>query len=182
MRFARDILLVDIQTTGNNPEKDFALQIAAILLDKDNLLEKDNFSSYIKHPFSQTTNDQIVQTLGIPKEMWMRSPNLKEVIQKFNAKFPLNVTLASQNTTNILFLKDLYMQARVPYEFDYHILELWTLAYVFFARQNLKKIPTAETLATYFKVPRGNDHSAFDNCRLHAELLRKLMDQNIHNY
>jgi DNA polymerase III epsilon subunit-like protein len=57
MRFARDILLVDVQTTGNNPEKDFALQIAAILLDKDNLLEKDNFSSYIKHPFSQTTND-----------------------------------------------------------------------------------------------------------------------------
>ncbi len=35
MKFARDILLIDIQTTGADPKKDFPLQLAAVLLDKD---------------------------------------------------------------------------------------------------------------------------------------------------
>jgi DNA polymerase III alpha subunit (gram-positive type) len=177
MKFARDILLIDIETTGNNPQKDFALQISGLLLDKDNLLEKDTFSTYIRHPFSQSTNDRIVQTLGITKEQWMKSPSEKEAIQAFTARFPLNVTLATQNITNILFLKEMYQQVRIPYEFDYHIIELWTLAHVFFARQNLKKIPTAETLATHFKIPRGREHNSADTCKLLAELFRRILNQ-----
>ena len=178
MRFARDILLIEIETTGNNPEKDFVLQISAILLDKDNLLEKDNFSTYVKHAFSQSTNDRIIQTLGITKEVWMNSPNQREVIQYFNSRFPYNVTISTHNIANVLFLKEMYKQLRIPYEFDYHIIDIWTLAHVFFARQNLKKIPTAETLATYFKLPLGREHNTADKSKLLAELFRKLLNQS----
>ncbi len=177
MKFPRDILLIDLEATGNNPDKDFVLQLSAILLDKDNLLEKDSFSTYIKHPFSQSTNDRIVQTLGITKEVWIHSPSEKEAVQTFSARMPLNVTIATHNITNVLFLKQLYGQVRIPYEFDYHVIELWTLAHVFFARQNLKKIPTAETLATYFKIPRGREHNSADTCKLLAELFRRLLNQ-----
>lgn len=175
MRFARDILLIDIESTGNVPEKDFALQFAAVLLDKDNLLEKQSFSTYIKHPFSQSTNDRIVQTLGITKEQWMASPSQKDVIQKFNAIFPYNVTIATHNITNVLFLKEMYKQVGMTYEFDYHILELWTLAHVYFARQNLKKIPTAATLARQFNIPAGREHNSLDAVRLMADLFRRLL-------
>ena len=177
MKFPRDILLIDLETTGNLLEKDFVLQLSAVLLDKDNLLEKDSFSTYIKHPFSQSTNDRIVQTLGITKETWIHSPSEKEAVASFNKHFPLNVTIATQNITNVLFLKEIYRQVRIPYEFDYHIIELWTLAHVFFARQNLKKIPTAETLASYFRIPRGREHNSADSCKLLAELFRRLLNQ-----
>src|SRR5438128_1048267 len=125
MKFARDILLIDMETTGINPEKDFALQLSAVLLDKDNLLEKKSFNSYIKHSFSQSTNDRIVQTLGIQKENWMKSPNLKEVMQKFNVTFPYNVTIATHNITNVQFFQEAHRRCGMTYEYDYHIIELW---------------------------------------------------------
>ena len=178
MRFARDILLIDLETTGTNPQKDFPLQLAAVLLDKDNLLEKSSFGSYIKNSYSQTTNDRIVQTLGIQKEIWMRAPNLKEVIGKFNDNFPYNVTIASQNIMNVAFLQESFRRTSLVYEYDYHILELWTLGYYFLAKQNIKKIPTASTLGLYFKLaPKKNDHDAFENVRYLAEILRKLCKQ-----
>ncbi len=175
MKFARDILLIDMETTGINPEKDFPLQLAAVLLDKDNLLEKDNFNSYIKHSFSQTTNDRIVQTLGIEKELWMKSPNLREVMNAFKDKFSYSATLASQNMVNISFLREALRRLQQPYEYDYHVLELWTLEYMYLSKQNLKKIPTAETIGQYFKLDRPREHDAFASVRYLADIFRKLV-------
>ena len=174
MRFARDLLLIEIETTGPSPEKDFPIQLAAILLDRDNLLEKLAFNTYIKHPFSQTTNDRIVQTLGIPKELWMRAPNMKTVVTEFKATFQYNVTLASQNIMNINFLQEAFKRTGTPYEFDYHILELWTVGYLYTAKQNIKKLPTAETIAELFKLSREKEHDALATARFHADILRKL--------
>jgi DNA polymerase III alpha subunit (gram-positive type) len=174
MKFARDILLIDLETTGPDPLKDFPIQLSAVLLDKDNLLEKGSFNSYIKHPFSQTTNDRIVQTLGIPKEYWIKAPNLKTVLTSFKETFPYNVTVASQNIINPNFLKESFRKMNIAYEYDYHLLELWTLGYFYLTKQNIKKIPTAETLGTYFKIQRSKEHDALINCRFLAEILRKL--------
>lgn len=174
MRFARDLLLIELETTGPNPEKDFPIQLAAVLLDRDNFLEKMAFNSYIKHPFAQTTNDRIVETLGIPKEQWMRAPNLKTVIQAFKETFPYSSTIASQNILNVNFLRESFRRTAIPYEFDYHILELWTIGYLFTAMQNIKKLPTAETVASFFKITKEKDHDALATARFHAEILRKL--------
>lgn len=175
MKFARDILLIDIEATSQDIEKGFPLQLAAVLLDKDNLLEKNFFNSYIKHPFSQTTNDQIVQTLGVPKEKWITAPNLKTVMQNFKDTFPYNVTLASHNIININFLRESFKKAKIDYEYDYHIIDLWTLGYFLMSKQNLKKIPTAETLGTYFRIEKSADHDAMENARYLAEILRKIV-------
>lgn len=175
MKFARDILLIDIESTGINPEKDFPLQLSAVLLDKDNLLEKGSFNSYIKHPFSQTTNDRIVQTLGIPKEQWMKAPNLKTVLKEFTAKFPYNVTIATHNIMNIMMLQEAFRRVGIEYEYDYHVLELWTLGYMYLSKQNMKKIPTAQTVGNYLKLNRERDHDAFVNARFLADIFRKLV-------
>jgi len=175
MKFARDILFIDMQTTGINVEKDFPLQISAVLLDKDNLLEKGAFSSYIKNPFSQTTNDRVVQALGIPREVLIKSPNLKTVLTAFKEKFSYNVTIASHNIVNVNFLRESFRRSNIEYEYDYHVLELWTLAYMYLSKQNLKKIPTAETIGSYFKLSRKNERDSLESCRYYSEIFRQLV-------
>jgi DNA polymerase III alpha subunit (gram-positive type) len=174
MKFARDLLLIDIQTTGPSHEKDFPLQIAAVYLDKDNLLEKGSFNSYIRHPFSQTTNDRVMQTLNIQKELWMTAPNLKTVVKSFQEKFPFSVTIASHNIQNVQFLQEAYKKVGLPYEFDNHVLELWTLGYMYLCKQNIKKIPTAETIGSYLKLKKSTENDALANARFLSEILRKL--------
>ncbi len=175
MKFARDILLISIEATGPNPEKDFPLQIGAVLLDKDNLLEKAYFNSYIRFPFSQATNFHIVQTLGISKEQWINSPNVKTVLADFISKFPYNVTIATHNTINVNFLQRAFKLADMPYEYDYHIMEIWTLGYFYLSKLNSRKIPTAETLGQYFNIRREKEHDAFANCRFMEEIFKQLV-------
>ena len=174
MKFARDLLLIDLKTTGPDFHKDLPLQLSAVLLDKDNLLEKSYFNSYIKHYFSQSTNDRIVQILGINKDIWMASPNLKTVLTKFQEQFPFNVIISSHNITNVNFLREAFHRANLSYEYDYHILELWSLGFFFLAKQNIKKVPTAETLGSYFKLRLENPNDALSTSRYLAEILRKL--------
>lgn len=175
MKFARDILLLSIESTGQNPDKDFPLQIGAILLDKDNLLEKSYFNSYIRFPFSQSTNFHIVQTLGITKEQWINAPNIRAALAEFTALFPYNITMATHNIINVRFLERAFRLAEMPYEYDYHIIEIWTLGYLYLSKLNSKKIPTAETLGQYFKIQKEKDHDAFANCRFLAEIFKQLV-------
>ena len=44
MKFIKDILLFQIETTGPNIDRDSIIQLSAVLLDKDNLLEKNFFN------------------------------------------------------------------------------------------------------------------------------------------
>ena len=174
MKFVRDILVVHIQTTGPSTERDFPIQIAGVLIDKDNLLEKQSFSSFVRHPFSQTTNDKIVQMLGIQKENLLRAPKLADVIDAFKAKFPYSVTVAAHNYASIEFLRDSFKRTSKAYEYDTHVMDLWTLGYWFMCRQGIKKIPTADTLAVYLKLSRENENDALANARFSAEVLRRL--------
>jgi DNA polymerase III epsilon subunit-like protein len=46
--FNQDILLVDIEATGLDPQKNEIIQIAGVLLDKKTLAIKKDFNSYIR--------------------------------------------------------------------------------------------------------------------------------------
>jgi DNA polymerase III epsilon subunit-like protein len=48
MKFIKDLLFFEISTTGPDLDKDNIIQLSAVLIDKDNLLEKDFFNSYIR--------------------------------------------------------------------------------------------------------------------------------------
>ena len=115
-----------------------------------------------------------MQTLGIPKENWMKAPTLKNALGSFKEYFPYSATIASHNIMNVNFLTESFKRAGISYEYDYHILELWTLGYFYLSKQNIKKIPTAETIGSYFKLTKEKEHDALTNCRFNAEILRKL--------
>ncbi|TSC65885.1 MAG: hypothetical protein G01um101477_297, partial [Candidatus Doudnabacteria bacterium Gr01-1014_77] len=104
-----------------------------------------------------------------------KSPNLKVVLNAFKEKFSYNVTLASHNIINVNFLRESFRRSGIEYEYDYHVLELWTLAYMYLSKQNLKKIPTAETVGSYFKLQRKNERDSLENCRYYAEIFRQLV-------
>ena len=48
MDFKKDLLLIDLETTGLEAGRHEIIQVAAVLLDKKTLKEKEAFSSYVK--------------------------------------------------------------------------------------------------------------------------------------
>lgn len=175
MKFIKDILLFQIETTGKNIERDSIVQLAAVLLDKDNLLEKNFFNSYVKVSFLESTISQHAELLRIPFATLQKSPKLTEVIREFSNKFGADPLLATHTVSNVQFLRQAFKKTFLPYEYDSHVLDLWSLGYVYTLHNGLKKMPTMETLFSHFNLKATNLHNALEKARLSAEVFRKIV-------
>jgi DNA polymerase III alpha subunit (gram-positive type) len=175
MKFIKDLVLFDLETTGQDPDRDPIIQLSAILLDKDNLLEKDFFNSYIRVSLLDNTISQHAELLNIPFDTLRKSPKIYDTIKHFHAKFGKNHLLATHNTFNILFLRNAFRKSMIPFDYDPHVIDIWTLGYIYTLNYGLRKMPTFTTLLDQFSLKRKNRHDALEKCRLSAEIFRKII-------
>ena len=175
MKFIKDLLFFDIHTTGYDSEKDSILQLSAVLLHKDNLLEKDNFNSYIKISYLESVITEHAKILGVDYEVLRKSPKIYDAIKNFRAKFGNNLLLATHNSSSIWFLKNAFKKAAVSFDYDYHIVQLWTLGYIYTLNYGLKKMPTFHTFVDYFKLKQKHPNDAMEKVRLEAEIFKRII-------
>ncbi len=177
MKFIKDLLFFEISTTGNNPDTDSVIQLSAILLDKDNLLEKANFNSYIRVSYLDSILTEHCKLLHADYDILRRSPKVYDCIKQFHNKFGTNLLLASNNLNKLLFLKGAFRKAVVPFDYDPHIVELWTLGYIYTLNYGLKKMPTFTTFLDYFKLKQKHPWDSMEKVRLEAEVFRKIIKE-----
>lgn len=176
MKFIKDILLFQIETTGQNIERDSIIQLSAVLLDKDNLLEKNFYNSYVKVSFIDGTIAQHADQLNIDFETLQKSPKLYEVIKNFSTKFGTTPLLATHSVANVQFLRQAFKKTFLPFQYDSHVLDLWSLGYVYTLHYGLKKMPTMQTLFQHFNLKQTNPFDALEKARLSAEVFRKIVN------
>lgn len=177
MKLIKDLLLFDIQTTGNDTEKDAIIQLSAVLLDKDNLLEKGSFNAYTRTSILDSVLTLHAQIVGVPFEEYKKSQKQQDVFKQFINTFGTNLTLTTLHTGNILFLKNNFKKYGIPFEYDPHILDIWTLGYVYSTHMGLKKIPTLHTLAEMFNQTLHSFNNAQQKVQAETNILRQLISQ-----
>ncbi len=175
MKFIKDLLLFEVETTGSDPDKDPIIQLSAIVLDKDNLLEKDFFNCYVRVSLLDGTISQHAELLHIPFETLRKSPKIYDAVKKFHDQFNSNFLLCTHGTANILFLRQAFRKSALPFNYNPHVIDLWTLGYVYTLNYGLKKMPTFNTLLDLFGLKRKNRHDALEKCRLAAEIFRRII-------
>ncbi len=187
MNFKKDILLIDTEFTGLDAGKHDLIQLAAVLLDKKTLKEKQAFNTYIK-PLNWKNRDP--ESMAVNKISWEQlkdAPTLKQALQKFGKIFDLkNVILAYYVGINdILFLSTAYKKTKLNYPFDYHTFNIWGLFYAYLANKN--RLTSKKDFAGFgleslvkmlkIKVDKNQLHDALVDCRLEAKILRKIVSQ-----
>lgn len=184
MNFNHDILLIDLEFTGFDVAKNDIIQIAAVLLDKKTLKEKTSFSSYIRPTHWQHRDRESMKVNKISLDMLKGAPSLKSVIKNFDRTFGHNVIQAAYVGFNDKrFLLEAYKRAGVKYRFNYHYFDLWGLFYAYLAKNNGLKSNKdfagfgLETLIKKFKIKVNKNelHDALVDCRVEAEVLRKVI-------
>ncbi|HYV33446.1 MAG TPA: exonuclease domain-containing protein [Candidatus Limnocylindria bacterium] len=208
MKFIKDLLFFEIQTTGQDPDKDSIIQlsailldkdnllekanfntyirvsyldaiiqISAILLDKDNLLEKNNFNSYVRVSFLDSIINEHAKLLHTDYETLRKSPKIYDAIKNFHKKFGTNFLLATHGFHHLLFLKNAFKKALVTYDYDHHVVQLWTLGYVYTLNYGLKKMPTFHTFVDNFKLKQHEPWNSMEKVRLEAEIFRRIVKE-----
>ncbi len=184
MNFKHDLLLVDLETTGLDSSCHEIIQIAALLLDRRTLKKKKSFNNFIR-PTEWKSRDR--ESMKVNKIIWEQikdAPDLKSAIKKFNKEFsPKKVVLSYYGgPLDMDFLRVAYKKSAVKWQFDYHYFNLWAVFYGSMAAKNQLKSKTKhagftlDSLAKKLKVKiSGSRHDAFYDCRLEAEVLRKII-------
>lgn len=176
MKFIKDLLFFEINTTGPDLDKDNIIQLSAVLLDKDNLLEKDFFNSYVRISYLDSLLLAHSKLLNIEYEAMKKSPKTSEAVKNFHNRFnPALILLATHSMSNLLFLKSTFKKAFVPFDYNHHTIDLWTLGYVYTLNYGLKKMPSLQTFLDYFKLKQKHQADSLERARLEAEIFRKII-------
>ena len=176
--FSKDILVIDFETTGLDLDKALPIQLGAVLLDKQNLEEKDSFISLIRQDVSDMS-DESAKIHGITQDSLNEAPDQKEVIADFLNKFGTEVYLASWNEMldHTMLKKMLESVGKDIYEHDYHYLDVWSLAYLYLVKIGRGDTIKSEPTFQYFGLPPRTSHDALEDCRHTAEVLRKVYNE-----
>ncbi len=175
MKFIKDLLFFEFNTTGADTDKDSIIQLSAVLLDKDNLLEKANFNCYVRVSFMDSLILEHSRLLGVDFDTLKKSPKIFDCLKQFKAKFGIDLLLATHNVSNLLFLKNAFRKSAVPFDYDQHIIELWTLGYIYTLNYGLRKMPTFNTFIDHFRLKQERPQDALEKVRLEAEVFRKIV-------
>lgn len=174
MRFIKDILLIDLETSGPDPERDVVVQFASILLDKDNLLEKSHFSSYIKNSLLEDNLTNHAKSAHTSLEVLRSGLKPVDFIRELEKQASTKPTLAVPNIAKLLYLRQTFKKQNTAFAFDNQILDLWTLEYISGAKKGLNKIPSPHTLMETYGLRLQNPYSAIERVKAHAHILRKI--------
>lgn len=183
MNFHKDLLVLDLEMTGLDPAKHEIIQIGAVLLDKKTLLEKQSFMTYIKPKKWQNRDSVSMKINNIDSKILKTAPDINSAIHEFDSLFNNGVILCVWGgIIDTVFLKKAYEKINLTYPFDYHVFNIWSLAFPYLALQNQltdnQKYSgfSLDTLLKKFKIPSPESrHDALVDSRLAAEILRKII-------
>lgn len=175
MKFLRDLLFVNVQTTGPDPERDYIIQLTGLVLNKENLLEKARYSSLVRVSLLDSVIGKHAQLLEVDVKTLRQSPKPLEVLREFY-QLGTDVFLATHTPESILFLRALFKKQQLTYPYPVHVVDCWTLSYVYCLSLGLKKVPTTHTMLEYFNIRPQGTVSPLERIRLEAEIFKRVVN------
>lgn len=177
--FPKDILIIDFEPTLGGSADTQPAQIGAILLDKDTLKEKKSFTSFIKIDLSKVTSEQLAKKEFTVQEL-ENAPEQKAVAKQFLDVFGKDYFLSSWVADlDIQLFKRIMGSANIPFsEFDFHVYDLWPLAYTYLLQKGYTGHYGSEDMFGEFGLPPRGIHDALEDCRYAAQVLRLIRKTN----
>lgn len=184
--FSKDILLFDCESTGftRDPANgDVAdpgdiTQIGAVLLDKTTLEEKNSYLSDVRADPTRL-DAWVLENTDITAERVSAAPERAIVAREFVDTFGTDVYLASWNVTFDRYWLSQLTEAikRRETMYDYHHLDIWTMAYAYLCQLSHPEIIRSESTFQAFGQDARGTHNALDDCRRTAEILRAVVNK-----
>lgn len=163
-------VVVDVETTGNQPTQSRIIDIAAVNL-RDGEIE-EVFSSLVNpHQFIPSF---ISQMTGISNEAVFFAPEAKEVMPKFLKAFNFENSIFVAHNANFdySFVKETLIRNGIV-DFDYPVLDTLKLARRVLSDTQKKSVGS---LAAYFGIKVRNRHTALGDAKATAKILYNLLE------
>lgn len=168
------LLVVDVETTGLDPSADCLVQIASCMLSRKDLREEAHFVTYVRPDSPISAEAQAVH--GLTETDLASAPSLDRAVRAFAEYAHSDAILCGHNVSfDVAFLRNAYRRVGLQYPFDYHTVDLWSIAFFILAAQRTS-LPSYDlnALCSHYGIKRGSRHDALEDVRASADILRHL--------
>lgn len=172
-----NLIFVDIETTGTDPDKHEIIELAYILVSQNNgkfeVIEEREFK--IKPQHIENADPVALKINGYDEGQWIFASNLSDVMRVFSEKSKGAVFVAQNVTFDYSFIERALTSTGTKNEMFYAKLDTISMAYA-----KLYKDPRAEKfslyrLAEYFGIVNVKSHTALADTRTTFEVFKRLM-------
>lgn len=154
------LVFVDLETTGLDVERHGIIEIGCVF-ETDGKREPDDFQS-LANPGAVEFDESAAEVHRIRRETIATAPSLHDVLQQFDRRCADEAIISGWNTKfDEAFLYKAYQRYGIPWRFDYHIFDVWSL---YKRLQLIGKLPAdmhlgLGTVAQHYNIVRdGEDH------------------------
>jgi len=120
------LVFVDLETTGLDVERHGIIEIACIF-ETDGKREAAGLHSLV-NPGEVEHTESAAAVHNIPREAIDAAPPLLDVLRQFDSRCADGAIVSGWNTKfDEAFLYRAYRQCGLPWRFDYHIFDVWSL-------------------------------------------------------
>ena len=165
-----NFVVVDVETTGNNPRDNRIIDIAAVVVNNGQIV--DEFSSLLNpHQFIPYF---ITQMTGITNEAVFYAPEASTIAPKLLKLFhkPNAVFVAHNANFDLSFVNETFNRLRLP-KLEIPVLDTLKLAKRLLADAQKKSVGN---LAHYFGIRIHNRHTALGDAKATAKILLNLLE------
>lgn len=169
------IAIVDVETSGLDPQKHEILEIGMVLFDADTLKTIDALDLRVKPEHPETGDPKAFVVNGYNKKDWSDCMDLTLAMTIFKARTE-DATFCAHNVIfDWSFIQAASEKTGVPLNFDYHKLDLLSLAWAKIPHGKMQSW-SLKTVCTYLGIPpEPKIHGGLNGAITEYKVYRALM-------
>jgi len=175
----RKLLFMDLETTGLDFNRHEIIEIGCLLVDGRSLKVIDEYSARVKPEHIQTASKKGLKVAGYSKKKWKDALPLKEVLKEV-VKFAPEAMVAGWKVDFDWWFLDVNLKKLgVKHGFDYHLIDVISIAYIYLRSQKKPKKLNLRSVARSLGISVDEQHSAMTDIRATYEVFKKLIEDEI---
>lgn len=171
----RNLLFVDLETTGLNPDVHEIIEVGCLLVNGKNLKVISEYSAKIKPKHINTATPKAIEVSGYIPLLWENAKSEEEVLGDLVRLAPNAIVVGWKVDFDWWFLEHAFERHRISYDFDYHLIDVIPLAYAYFRKREGINGLGLRKVAAYFKIKMEEQHDALGDIKGTYRVFKKLM-------
>ena len=172
----KNLLFIDIETTGLDISKHEIIEIAAILVNTKNMKVISRFVIKVKADNIKIADPRALKITGYNNKEWKKAASLREALIKLS-DFGKDAILIGWNiASDWSFLGRDYYKLKIEPEFDYHKLDAMSIAYAKLIGDDKYNHMRLVKVGPLLGFKSWKIHSALDDVTVTYKVFKKLME------
>jgi DNA polymerase III alpha subunit (gram-positive type) len=174
----KNISMIDVETTGLDSQKHEIIEIGLVVFESESPFKVLNtFNTKVKPEHPETGSSMAFQVNGYTEKEWADAPSLYSALGEMEEMCKGSTMLAYNVSFDWSFLQEAYKKTKQRSPFDYHRLDLFTVAWMNIPHEEIANWKLKTVCEKLGIAPEPEIHRAINGAKAGYDVYRSILDK-----